>query len=126
MGDKHVVPDFLMRMKEGVYSLYGHSDTRSFIYIDDAVKATLMLAECPDAANEIVNVGSENEIQIAELGKMMLELAGIDAEIELHDSPKGSVPRRSPDLGKLSRLVDYAEDVSLSEGLKRTMDFYLA
>lgn len=126
MGDKHVVPDFLMRMKEGVYSLYGHSDTRSFIYIDDAVKATLMLAECPGAANEIVNVGSEKEIRIAELGRMMLELAGIEAEIELHDSPKGSVPRRSPDLGKLRRLVSYAEEVSLPEGLKRTMEFYLS
>jgi nucleoside-diphosphate-sugar epimerase len=126
MGDKHVVPDFLMRMKEGVYSLYGHSDTRSFIYIDDAVKATLMLAESSNAANETVNVGSENEIQIAELGRMMLDLAGIDADIELHDSPKGSVARRSPDLGKLKRLVNYDEEVSLAEGLKRTMDFYLS
>ena len=85
-----------------------------------------MLAECPGAANEIVNVGSENEISIAELGKLMLELAGIEAEIELHDSPKGSVPRRSPDLGKLRRLVSYVEDVSLPDGLKRTMEFYLS
>jgi nucleoside-diphosphate-sugar epimerase len=66
MGDKHVIPDFLMRMKDGIYSLYGHSDTRSFIYVDDAVAATLLLADCADAANETVNVGSENEMQIAD------------------------------------------------------------
>jgi nucleoside-diphosphate-sugar epimerase len=125
MGDKHVVPDFLERMKEGVYSLYGHSDTRSFIYIDDAVRATLMLADCDAAANETVNVGSENEIQIVDLGKEMLELAGIDAEIELHDSPKGSVSRRAPDTTKLKNLVGFTEEVSLADGLRRTMDFYV-
>ena len=125
MGDKHVVPDFLERMKSGVYSLYGHSDTRSFIYIDDVVRATLMLAECADAANETVNVGSENEIQIVEIGKMLVELAGIEAEIELHDSPKGSVARRSPDTTKLKELVGFTEETTLADGLRRTMDFYL-
>ncbi len=125
MGDKHVVPDFLERMKNGIYSLYGHSDTRSFIYIDDVVRATVMLAECADAANETVNVGSEHETKIVDIGKMLLELAGIDAEIELHDSPKGSVPRRAPDISKLKELVGYAEEISLADGLRRTMDYYL-
>ncbi len=125
MGDKHVVPDFLERMKDGVYSLYGHSDTRSFIYIDDAVRATLMLAECAGAANQTVNVGSENELQIVDIGKMLLQLAGIDAEIELHDSPQGSVARRAPDISKLKGLVGFREEISLADGLRRTMDDYL-
>ena len=125
MGDKHVVPDFLERMKEGVYSLYGHSDTRSFIYIDDAVRATILLAESAEAANETVNVGSDEEIRIVDIGKKMLELAGIDAEMELHDSPRGSVPRRAPNISKLKKLVDFEQQVSLADGLRRTMDFYL-
>ncbi len=125
MGDKHVVPDFLERMKNGIYSLYGHSDTRSFIYIDDAVRATLMLAECVDAANETVNVGSEKETKIVDLGNLLLELAGIEAEIELHDSPLGSVPRRAPDISKLKKLVGFAEEFSLAVGLRRTMDDYI-
>jgi len=125
MGDKHVVPDFIQRMKKGVYSLYGHSDTRSFIYIDDAVRATLMLAESAAAANQTVNVGSENEIRIIEIGRMLLQLAGIDATIELHDSPPGSVPRRAPDISKLKELVGYTEATSLTDGLRRTLDDYL-
>ena len=125
MGDKHVVPDFLERMKRGVYSLYGHSDTRSFIYVDDAVRATLLLSECADAANETVNVGSETEIQIVDIGKLLLELAGVSAEIELHDSPEGSVARRAPDVGKLNRLVDFEEEWTLAAGLRQTMDYYL-
>jgi nucleoside-diphosphate-sugar epimerase len=125
MGDKHIVPDFLERAKKGVYSLYGHSDTRSFIYIDDAVRATLMLAGSDSAANETVNVGSDEEIKIADLGRLMMELAGAKGEIELHESPKGSVPRRSPDIDKLKRLVDFQQEVSLEDGLRKTMEFYL-
>jgi UDP-glucose 4-epimerase len=125
MGDKHVVPDFLMRMKQGVYALYGHSDTRSFIYIDDAVRATISLAECPAAAGETVNVGSDQEISMLELGREMLSLAGIDAEIELHDSPPGSVSRRAPDVSKLRRLTGFREESTLAAGLQATMGYYL-
>jgi len=125
MGDKHVVPDFLGRMKAGIYSLYGYRDTRSFIYIDDAVRATMMLAECPGAINEIVNVGSEKEISILELGREILALAGIDAEIELYDSPPGSVARRAPDVAKLKSLVGFKERWTLVDGLRPTMDYYL-
>jgi UDP-glucose 4-epimerase len=125
MGDKHVVPDFLMRMKNGVYELYGHADTRSFIYIDDAVRATTELANCPAAQNETVNVGSDRELRILDLGRRMLELAGIDADITLHDSPPGSVPRRVPDLAKLRRLTGFRERCTLTEGLRLTMDYYL-
>jgi nucleoside-diphosphate-sugar epimerase len=125
MGDKHVVPDFLDRMKQGIYSLYGHEDTRSFIYIADAVRATLLLGDNASAANEIVNVGSEREVAIHEVGKTILQIANIDAEIELHDSPKGSVRRRAPDIQKLRSLVNFREEWTLAEGLRKTMDFYL-
>jgi UDP-glucose 4-epimerase len=125
MGDKHVVPDFLARMRQGVYSLYGHKDTRSFIYVDDAVRATMLLAASPGAANETVNVGSDHEISMLELGRTMLALAGIEAEIELHDSPPGSVSRRAPDVSKLRALVGFREESSLTEGLRATMDYYL-
>jgi nucleoside-diphosphate-sugar epimerase len=72
-----------------------------------------------------VHFGSENEVQIAELGKIMLKLAGVDSEIELHDSPKGSVLRRSPDTTKLRGLIGFSEEFTLADGLRRTMDYYL-
>lgn len=125
MGDKHVVPDFLERMNHGKYELYGYEDTRSFIYIDDAVRATLALAECKAAANETVNVGSDNEMKILDLGQKILDLAGINAEIELHASPAGSVPRRSPDISKLRKLINFNEEWTLDRGLEETMKFYL-
>lgn len=125
MGDKHVIPDFLLRMKKDVFSLYGYKDTRSFIYIDDAVRATVSLARAEAAANEIINVGSAQETKIADLGYLMLEIAGIKAEIDLYPSPAGSVARRAPDTEKLKQLIDFREEWTLKEGLTETMEYYL-
>jgi UDP-glucose 4-epimerase len=125
MGDKHVIPDFLERMKQGVYALYGYEDTRSFLYIGDAVRATIELAECPQAANQTVNVGSDQELRILDLGQKLMELAGVDAEITLHESPPGSVSRRAPDVTRLKALIGFREEWTLLDGLRETMDYYL-
>lgn len=125
MGDRHVVPDFMERMRRGRYELFGHEDTRSFLYIDDAVRATLAVAESADCANQTINIGGPDEVTMYQLGKAMLAARGIEAEITLHPSPKGSVKRRAPDIGKLQRLTDFAPMVSLRDGLAATARFYL-
>lgn len=124
MGDKHVVPDFVQRMNRGIYALYGHEDTRSFLYIDDAVDATLGLAMSSEAANQIVNVGSTDEVTMAHLGELMMKVAGIDAPIELHPSPPGSVKRRAPDVTKLRSLIGFEPRWSLERGLRETVGWY--
>jgi nucleoside-diphosphate-sugar epimerase len=125
MGDKHVIPDFMARMREGRYELFGHADTRSFIYADDAVRATIALAETESCAGEIVNIGGERELTMLQLGREMMRIRGLDNEIVLHPSPPGSVKRRAPDIGKLKRLTGYAERVGLDEGLRATAAYYL-
>lgn len=125
MGDKHVVPDFYERMKSGRYELFGHEDTRSFIYVDDAVRATIMAAEAPGAIGQVVNVGSQREITIRALAEEMLRERGVDAPIVLHPSPKGSVKRRAPDISKLKGLTGFEEKIDLTRGLGATADFYL-
>jgi len=126
MGDKHVIPDFVQRLNRGVYALYGHTDTRSFLYIDDAVDATLRLARSPSAADQIVNVGSDEEVTIAELGNLMMRAAGIDAPIDLHPSPIGSVPRRVPNLTKLRALTGFERKWPLERGVAETVRWYRA
>ncbi|MFG1466452.1 NAD-dependent epimerase/dehydratase family protein [Xanthobacter sp. DSM 24535] len=125
MGDKHVIPDFLNRARDGVFALFGYNDTRSFIYGDDAARATIALAETEAAAGQVVNVGGEREIQIQKLGELMMQVCGLNGEIILHPSPSGSVQRRAPKLEKLHSLIDYEESVSLEEGLRRTAQYYL-
>lgn len=125
MGDKHVVPDFYDRARKGVFALYGYEDTRSFIYVDDAVRATIAVAEAEGANGEVVNIGGSREITMLELGEIMMQVAGLAGEIEKHPSPKGSVKRRCPDVAKLRRLTGFEEQWTLEDGLKKTAEFYL-
>jgi nucleoside-diphosphate-sugar epimerase len=126
MGDKHVVPDFLMRAKNGVFELFGGDDTRAFMYIDDAVEATLRVAESEPCRDQVVNIGGTREIRIDELGRLMMDAAGLKGDIAVHPSPAGSVKRRAPDLAKLQRLTGFAERWTLEDGLRETARFYLA
>jgi UDP-glucose 4-epimerase len=126
MGDKHVIPDFLARARNGVYELYGHEDTRSFIYAEDAARATILLANADAAAGQVVNVGSEDEMTIRDLGQAIMQAAGLAGEIVLHPSPKGSVRRRAPKIGRLRQLTGYSPEWTLAEGLKTTAGYYLS
>lgn len=125
MGDKHVIPDFYERAKKGIFELYGYEDTRSFLYVDDAVHATILVSESARTFGEVVNIGSDEEIKIHDLAKLMLRLEGIEAEIALHPSPVGSVKRRLPNTAKLMELINFEPKTSLERGLNLTADFYL-
>lgn len=125
MGDRHVVPDFLMRAKEGRFELFGFEDTRAFIYVDDAVRGTTLIGESAETVDEIVNLGGSIEITMHELAKKIMEGRGLTGEIILHSSPKGSVKRRLPDLSKIRQLTGFSEKTPLSRGLELTAQFYL-
>lgn len=125
MGDRHVVPDFLMRARRGEYALFGYEDTRSFLYVTDAVAATIAIAEADGAAGEIVNVGSDEEILIHGLGRAMMEVCGFEGEITLYPSPRGSVRRRVPRIDKLRRIAGFAPKIDLRHGLRLTAEYYL-
>jgi UDP-glucose 4-epimerase len=126
MGDRHVVPDFLMRAGRGEFVLYGHEDTRSFLYVTDAVDATIGLSKAAAAEGQTVNVGSNEEISIQKLAEMMMEVCGFSGEITQHASPHGSVRRRAPRTDKLHALTGFAPKVGLRDGLRLTADYYLA
>lgn len=124
MGIHHVIPDFIARGKTGVFELYGSTQTRSFIYVDDAVAAVTVLAA--KARGEVVNVGSPDEVTILELAQLIMEEAGWSGEIVEHAAPAGSVERRAPDTTLLKTYVDTSSFVPLREGVRRTLENYLA
>lgn len=118
----HFVNDFIVRTYLGDYSLYGYENTRTFMYISDAIKATELLIEEDKAENEIVNVGGEEEITILDTAKIILSLMNRkDKELNLYDAPEGSTMRRCPDITKLKTLTNWKPEISLKEGLLKTI-----
>jgi len=123
MGVHHVIPDFVNRGKNGVFELYGAPNTRSFIYIDDAVNAVTVLAE--KARGQVVNIGSPTEVTMRELAAVIMAEAGWQGEVVEFDAPSGSVNRRAPDVTRLREFIDTESFVPLDEGIRRTLPSYL-
>ena len=115
----HFIPEFVDRLRQGDSVLYGHSDTRSFCFIDDACE---LIKRVYNTENEIINIGSDVETTILEVAHQIMELMNIDyTTLRLEDGQVGSTPRRVPDITKLQSLVSNFVYISLKEGLKKCL-----
>jgi nucleoside-diphosphate-sugar epimerase len=128
----HVIPDFCEHIaaKTDPFPIMGSDETRTFCYIDDAVKAMRMLMESKKTDGqpiETVHIGDSEEITIGNLAEKMFKVAKWHPnEIENKQSPAGSVQRRLADVSKLKELTGWRPEVDLETGLKKTYDWYLA
>ncbi len=121
----HFIPEFYNRARQGDLSLNGWKNTRSFMYISDAIRATLHVIFESAFSNQIVNVGVENEISILELAKMILNISNITGDLILNPAPEGSIDRRCGDISRLQGLTNFTPSVSLEDGVKLTLESLL-
>ena len=106
-------------------TVYGDGkQTRSFCYISDTATSLMLLINKPKAKGQVVNVGNTKEITILELAYMIKEITGIKITLEFHPFPKDDPQRRQPDTSKLSELIGRLPQVSLYEGLSRTVEWF--
>lgn len=106
--------------------------TRTFTYVDDTVDALYRCITDSKSDNDIFNIGSfaSSEISIKDLAILIWKLAnGEDATPKLKLLPYETfgkyedVRRRLPDISKIQNTLGYEPQVSLEEGLKRTIDW---
>ncbi|MGW7384508.1 NAD-dependent epimerase/dehydratase family protein [Streptomyces sp. NPDC054794] len=127
MGHSHVIPQFIGRILAGEdpFRVYGSEQTRAFCHVDDAVTATVALSRLPGDEPVLANIGDDSrEIRIADLARLLLELAGVSPRLEILDSPSGSPERRLPDLSTLHTVLGARETVPLEKGLRQMLDWY--
>ena len=128
MGYSHVIPNFLLRIYDGIkpFPIYG-STQRAFCYVDDAVKATELVMTNKNCSGKILNIGNNlEEITTIDLAKLMFEILNYHAEISVGPEPEGSVGRRCPNIDKLTELTGYCPEVPIRTGLSLTHDYYYA
>ena len=92
--------------------------TRSYCYIDDAVKGTIMLMESD--FDKPINIGSERLITIDQLADMVIRISGknITKKYDLM-APQG-VRGRNADISLARKVLGWEPKVSLEEGLTKT------
>jgi nucleoside-diphosphate-sugar epimerase len=94
--------------------------TRSFLYIDDCVDATirLMNSDCTVP----VNIGSEEMIKINDLAEMAIEISGKNVDIKNIAGPVG-VRGRNSDNKLFKRMIGLPNYRSLRDGMETTYDW---
>lgn len=127
MGADHVIPELSLRAlaREDPFRIFGPEQRRAFCYVDDAVEAVTRLVATPQAWGRIVNVGNDTEeTPIADLGALVLRVAGFAPRMAPLAAPAGSVARRCPDISRLRALTGFRPKVSLETGVRDTFDWY--
>lgn len=118
-----VIPSFVSKIIKGDgIEIWGDgSQTRQFIYVDDAVKAIMAMVE--DKAVGALNVSSSETISILNLAKKVSTLLGVKANIKLDTSKSTGSRDRVLDISKMSGLVK-SDSESLDIGLAKTIEWY--
>ncbi|MFS0884865.1 UDP-glucuronic acid decarboxylase family protein [Aeromicrobium sp. 179-A 4D2 NHS] len=126
VDDGRVVPTFLDQAVRGLpLTVAGDgSQTRSLCYVDDTVEALVRMAAC-DVPGP-VNVGNPDEHTILELAQVVVALTGSSSPIEHVPMPEDDPQRRRPDITRARTELGWEPTVPLRDGLRRTLDWYLA
>lgn len=99
--------------------------TRDLTYVDDTVEAFLRAATCADAIGRVVNAGSGREVSVAELATLVCELTGsaatVVADADRMRPEASEVDRLCADSALARELLGWEPQVSLEEGLRRTI-----
>ena len=106
----------------GTITIWGDGkQTRSYCYIDDAVRGTVMLME--SGWDKPINIGSDRLVTIDKLADIIIGISGkkITKEYDL-SAPQG-VRGRNADISLTRRVLSWEPRVSLEEGLTRTYEW---
>lgn len=128
--DSHVIPGLMGRMHktkiqgDKLFEVWGTGKPlREFLYVDDLANAISFIIE-NSIEEELINIGSDQEISIKELVNLLMEVIGFDGKITFNSNYPDGNPRKLLDSSKISSY-GWKPKVQIDEGLKLTYKWYL-
>jgi dTDP-glucose 4,6-dehydratase len=120
--DGRAIPTFLRQALDGrPITVFGDGgQTRSFCFVSDLIRGIIALAE--SGYHDPVNIGNPDEFTLLELAETVRELTGSDSEIIFEALPVDDPKQRRPNIGLAQELLGWSPEVSLREGLQRTIE----
>jgi len=121
-----VVPRFVCAALDGVApTIYGDGEqTRDFTFVSDAAEANLRAADAPGVAGSVFNVASGVSTSLNSLWAHIREIVGSRLEARHASARAGDVRDSLADLTRARDLLGYRPEVSLREGLRRTVESF--
>jgi len=124
--DGRVIPDLVMQaLQNQPLTVYGDGDqTRSFCYVSDLIQGILLYGSTEYLQGETVNIGNPNEMTINSVAEQIKSITGSASPIEHLALPADDPVKRKPDISKAKVLLGWKPEVSFTEGLKKTIEYF--
>ena len=126
----HVIPALIRRCLEAIdagdsaLSVWGTGNqTREFLYVRDCAEGIVAALERFDGA-EPVNLGSGEELKVADLARLIAQATGFEGEIHFDPSKPDGQPRRKLDTSRAEELFGWTSTTPFAQGLRATVDWY--
>lgn len=123
-----LIPKMIVRaMNRKPLIVFGDgSQTRDFIYVEDAARSLLEIAEIPGCRGQVINICSGKETKILRIAELISESFSLDKKEFIKKQPPrpGDVKRHLGDNSKLKALIHNKDFVSIQEGIKRTVEWF--
>ena len=131
-SSSHVIPALILKINNAKknnsksITLWGDgTPTRDFLYVEDASRGIILAADKYDDPLPI-NLSSEEEISIKQLADIISDLMKFDRKITWDTSKPNGQPRRCVSNKRAEEKLNFKPEISLKEGLRRTIEYYTA
>lgn len=129
-----VIPTIITQIANGTrqIKLGSVTPTRDFNYVQDTVSGFIAAAQSDNSVGQIINIGSNYEISIGDTVRLIVEIMGVDVEIETDEKrlrpEKSEVERLWADNAKAKKLLGwepvYGGHNGFKRGLKETIEWF--
>ncbi|WP_298267852.1 GDP-L-fucose synthase [Geobacter sp.] len=130
LQNSHVLPALIRKFHEAkiaaapTVTIWGTgSPYREFVHVDDVADASLFLMRNHEG-NDIVNIGSGEEITIRDLALLVKKAIGFEGELVFDTSKPDGTPRKLSDVSRLHSL-GWRHRIGLEEGVRATYGWYM-
>jgi dTDP-glucose 4,6-dehydratase len=126
LDDGRVIPNFFSQALRGEsLTVYGDgSQTRSICYVDDLVDGALAVLGGPDPMP--FNIGTQDELTMLELARLVRRVSGSSSEIEFRPLPQDDPRQRRPDTTRAREILGWQPRTPMEDGLRRTLEYFRA
>ncbi len=114
-------------LKNGRIVIHGDgSQVRAWCYIEDFLDGVIRcIVRRRKAIGNTFNIGDPSSaVTIRELAKKIIRISGSSSRMHFVKQPRTDVEYRIPDISKAKRLLGFKPSIDLTEGLRRTIEWY--
>jgi UDP-glucuronate decarboxylase len=125
-SEDFVLPKFVRAAMSGNdITIYGDGNqTRTFCYIDDNIDTCISIMKSGLFKNDVINIGSDIEISIINLAKMIKIIIPTSVRIKnLSPLNEGDMTRRCPDISNMRKILN-RDLIPLDEGIRKLVKSY--